>query len=47
MVEEEIVQQEREEQATAARFQARKENFAAAADAKINGPRYGDDHRKT
>jgi hypothetical protein len=47
MVEEENVQQEREEQATAARFQARKEKFAAAADAKINGPWYGDDHRKT
>jgi hypothetical protein len=47
MVEEEIVQQEREEQATAAWFQVRKEKFAAAADAKINGPRYGDDHRKT
>jgi hypothetical protein len=38
MVEEEIVRQEREEQATAARFQARKEKYASAADAKINGP---------
>jgi hypothetical protein len=47
MVEEEIVRQEREEQATAAWFQACKEKFAASADAKINGPQYGDDHRKT
>jgi hypothetical protein len=38
MVEEEIAQQEREEQVTADRFQARKEKFAAAADTKINGP---------
>ncbi len=47
MVEEEIVRQEREEQATAAQFQAHKEKFAAAPDAKINSSWYGDDHRKT
>ncbi len=47
MVEEEIVWQKREEQATAAWFQARKEKFATAADANINGFRYKDNHRKT
>jgi hypothetical protein len=37
MVEEEIAQQKGEEQATAVWFQARKEEFATAADKKISG----------
>ncbi len=47
MMEEEITQQAREEHATAACLQALKEKFAAAADAKINGPQDKDDRRVT
>ncbi len=47
MMEEVILQQEREEVASAAWIQARQDMFAAAACTKVNGPHEGPHHRRT
>ena len=47
IMDEELAQQEKEENAAAARSQARREKFAAAANLKVNGPQGHADNRKS